>query len=79
VYCVSGILFRMGLAMGVRCVTDSVRLYRATVQLVSVQQAKHCVLYCVILIWCCGSMSCVLCEWYTVQNGPGDGCALCDG
>ena len=36
----SGILFRMGLAMDVRCVTDSVRLYGATVQLVSVQQAK---------------------------------------
>jgi len=33
----------MGLAMDVRCVTDSVRLHGATVQLVSVQQAKHSV------------------------------------
>jgi len=48
----------MSLAMDVRCVTDSVRLYGATVQFVSVQQAKHSVIYCVILIWCCGSMSC---------------------
>ena len=35
-----------------------------------------CIVYCVS--WCCGSMSCVLCESYTVQNEPGYGCALCN-
>jgi len=36
---------------------------------------KHSVIYFVILIWCCGSMSCVMCESYGVENGPGYGCA----
>jgi len=36
------------------------------------------VIYIVTFSWCCGSMSCVLCESYTVQNEPGYGCALCD-
>jgi len=36
------------------------------------------VIYIVTLSSCYGSMSCVLCESYTVQNEPGDGCALCD-
>jgi len=29
---------------------------------------KHSVIYIITLSWCCGSMSCVLCELYTVQN-----------
>ena len=32
---------------------------------------------CIVLSWCCGSMPCVLCESYTVQNEPVYGCALC--
>jgi len=31
-----------------------------------------------MLSWCCGSVSCVLCEQYAVQNEPGCGCALRD-
>jgi len=31
---------------------------------------KHSVIYFVILIWCCGSMSCVVCESYGVQLRP---------
>ena len=27
-------------------------------------------IYFVTLSWCCGSVSCVLCEWYTVRNEP---------
>jgi len=30
----------------------------------------HSVIYFVILIWCCGSMSCVVCEKYGVQLRP---------
>jgi len=30
-----------------------------------------------MLSWCCGSMSCVVCELYAVQNEPGYGCASC--
>jgi len=36
------------------------------------------VIYIVTLSWCCGSVSCVLCESYDVQNEPGYGCVLCD-
>ena len=38
---------------------------------------KHSLIYFVVLIWCCGSMSCVMCESCTVQNESGYGCALC--
>ena len=31
------------------------------------KRLKHSVIYCVILIWCCGSMSCVVCGSYGVQ------------
>ena len=31
---------------------------------------KHSVIYFVILIWCCGSMSCVVCESHGVQLRP---------
>ena len=34
---------------------------------------KHSVIYFVILIWCCGSMSCVVCESYGVQLRPAVG------
>ena len=30
----------------------------------------HSVIYFVILIWCCGSMACVMCESYAVQLRP---------
>jgi len=30
-------------------------------------------MYFVTLIWCCGSMSCVLCESYAVQMRPAVG------
>ena len=35
-------------------------------------------IYIVILSWCCGSVSCVLCELCTVKSERGYGCALCD-
>jgi len=28
-----------------------------------------------MLIWCCGSTSCVMCELHAVENDPGYGCA----
>ena len=31
---------------------------------------KHSVIYFVILIWCCGSLSCVVCESYGVHLRP---------
>jgi len=31
---------------------------------------KHSLIYFVILIWCCGSVSCVMCESYAVQLRP---------
>jgi len=34
---------------------------------------KHSVIYFVILIWCCDSMSCVVCESYGVQLRPAVG------
>jgi len=46
--------------------------------LVKVIVQKHSVIYIIPLSWCCGSMSCVLCESYTVQNEPEYGCSLCD-
>jgi len=27
-----------------------------------------------MLIWCCGSMLCVMCEPHLIQNDPGYGC-----
>jgi len=34
---------------------------------------KHSVIYCVMLIWCCGSVLCVVCELYGVQLRPAVG------
>jgi hypothetical protein len=56
-------------------VSGAVRpLYRS----LGVKGLKHSVIYIVTLSWCCGSMCCVLCESYTVQNEYGYGCALCN-
>jgi hypothetical protein len=56
----------------------TINLREHTLLLAKFTFQKHSVIYIVTLSWCCGSMPCVLSESYTVQNGPGYGCALCD-
>ena len=41
--------------------------------LLNLQFKKRSVIYFVILIWCCGSVSCVVCELYGVQLRPAVG------
>ena len=51
-------------------------IFKTKVAVCSEISIKHSVNYIVTLSWCCGSVSCVLCESYTVQNESGYGCVL---